>query len=128
MNIDRFRFRYWCNEHQEMTHKLSIDLVNYDVNYFCKDGSYPHILRDTYKLSDPDIHLMACTGLKDKNGQLLFEGDVFIHSDYGPFNIKWGEYYCEEGSTKLIGFDLDEYEHNIEIVGHIFMPEWEHMK
>ena len=55
-----------------------------------------------------DIHLMQSTGLKDKNGKEIFEGDIITTNSYGCI-VCFGEYtYFEDEDTQTtaIGFYL----------------------
>ena len=96
-------------------------------------------MNDYITVSPNEINLMQSTGLKDKNGKEIFEGDIITTNAYGCI-VCFGEYtYFEDEDTQTtaIGFYLSFlnvspatyapfekiYSDNCEVIGNIHENE-----
>jgi len=57
--------------------------------------------------NQPKFIVMQSTSLKDKNGVLIYEGDILVHENNGPHN-KW------IGSIRLEKQDCNEFQYVID--------------
>lgn len=130
-------------------------------------GKHKHVLQQNKKLDDMWVYGYLCnenyifsnelggdmlvdpetvgqyTGLKDKNGKEIYEGDIIdIHQTVNGYNQFVIEYYTYKFSAryydkdkKVIGslynydldelFEINEFEKELEIVGNIYESEVE---
>ena len=87
---DRFKYRVWDIRHKE---------------YFTDPNPTPPLNSDgtlgfTYNKSDFQKYYIIeqCTGLKDKNGNLIYEGDI-VADGYVKRKVVWGGWYWNAKAT-----------------------------
>lgn len=120
------RYRAWYVLAEEMINEiLMISFVRKEIIGKFSDGSTSVPLKFEDKRNGEDVTLMQSTGLKDKNGKEIFEGDIVrvLDSTYTVF------YDNERGSYRLKPHDdrwnvdyMSNFSHggNFEVVGNIY--------
>ena len=117
---DRFKLRAWDAENKIM---ISHEELN-EAGGFLYNGQLlcdkPEDRCTPYK----GFILMQCTGLKDKNGKLIWEGDLVKYENGFTSSVSWGDFYNgkDEKMRGWITYDcpLSDYYTSFQLIGNIY--------
>lgn len=129
MTVSRFNFRAYVKKYNKIYRVVSFfdneyfHLEDYKSKFVIKNDNKEHL--DPYSFSINEIELMQSTGLVDKNGKEIFEGDVVV-GNCQQFVVCFQD--CQFVLKKIHRYEEKEYDyslccfekHNIEIIGNIY--------
>ena len=117
---DRFKFRIWDKKLKKLASWNDNPYHNMEImNYICVDNPVTDWKHEDYIL-------MQSTGLKDKNGKLIYEKDFVKNFDNRIYQVFWVDdaacFMVENIRTKTKQgiYSLISLKNDLEVIGNIY--------
>lgn len=125
------KFRAWLKDEQRMIESYDTLAIDYENEEIVTQKVYFErglaIERDIHSYDFDDVNLMQLTGLTDKNGKEIFDGDVLKTYDGELAKVVWNkELACWEAEflDEIVDLsevaDIQSNRSDCEIIGNIY--------
>ena len=112
--MSKIKFRSWANGRMDYAFN---PVQHGEYNFF--------LFSSACRIYDPNVILMQYTGLKDKNGKEIYEGDIVNNGPLAPAWVEWleegaGFIFREAGSDEWWSPNGFSTESAWEVIGNIY--------
>jgi len=114
------KFRAWDKTHNQMLYRTIWDRNWYATSYNDENGC--HCVRGITPDDKVYMELMQYTGLKDKNGKEIYEGDIIKFEDgiTGSVEMQFFSWVIQVKEGKHTLWDMFFDDVKLEVIGNIY--------